>query len=84
MPQAILGNHHTENCRVLPNRSELLYRLRSGGVAAEIGAAFGDFTPEIMEKNKPKQLHLIDAWDSERYREGLAKIKANFQSEISS
>ncbi|MEX2739903.1 class I SAM-dependent methyltransferase [Rhizobium mongolense] len=82
MPVARLSVFHTENCRVLPNRGELLYRLKNGGVAAEIGAAFGDFTGEIFQRNKPKQLHLIDSWDSDRYKAGLEGIKEKFKAQL--
>ncbi|MDE4552686.1 class I SAM-dependent methyltransferase [Sinorhizobium meliloti] len=82
MPAARLGMQHTENCRVLPNRGELLYRLPNGGVVAEIGAAFGDFTGQIFDRNKPKQLHLVDAWDSDRYRAGMEGIKTKFKDKI--
>ncbi|TKT80436.1 class I SAM-dependent methyltransferase [Aquamicrobium sp. LC103] len=83
MPRTHLSLFHTENCRVLPNRSELLYRLPHNGVAAEIGAAFGDYTAEILEKNRPSQLFLIDAWESDRYKQGLEKIKDTFREVIS-
>jgi len=82
MPAARLGLMHTENCRVLPNRGELLYRIANGGVAAEIGAAFGDFTAQILERNKPKQLHLVDSWESDRYRAGMEGIQTKFAKEI--
>lgn len=82
MPVARLGVQHTENCRVLPNRGELLYRLKNGGVVAEIGAAFGDFTSEILQRNKPRQLHLIDSWESDRYKAGLEGIKEKFESQL--
>ena len=82
MPSTTLRFFHTENCRVLPDRSELLYRLPQRGVAAEIGAAFGDYTAEIMEKNRPRELHLIDAWASDRYKSGLEGIRDKFSAEI--
>ncbi|ARP97343.1 methyltransferase [Bordetella genomosp. 13] len=77
-----LGIQHTENCRVLPDRELLLSRIPSGGVCAEIGAAFGDYTDSILSLNKPKQLHLVDAWDSDRYRQGLQQIRHKFAKEI--
>jgi len=84
MTNTHLSLHHTENCRVLPNRNELLYRIASNGTAAEIGAAFGNFSGEILSRNRPKELHLIDAWAGERYEAGLAKIKECFPKEIAS
>lgn len=81
-PQTELGLFHTENCRVLPNRLELLHRLPNRGVAAEIGAAFGEYTAQILERNRPKELHLIDAWDTDRYKVGMERIKNRFAPEI--
>ena len=79
MPHTQLSLHHTENARLLPDRGELLYRLPHGGVGAEIGAAFGDFTGEILEKNVPRELYLIDAWDTPRYQDGLMQIRTKFR-----
>ena len=82
MPMADLDGAHTENCRVLPDRRHLLRRLPQGGIAAEIGAAFGDFSKEIFALNQPAQLHLIDAWVTERYRKGLDQIKDDLADKI--
>ena len=82
VPQFDLDNCHTENCRVLADRQELLKRLPRHGVAAEIGAAFGDFTAEILKLAAPSKLHLIDAWDTERYRQGMETIKEKLPAEI--
>jgi SAM-dependent methyltransferase len=81
-PRTMLSLHHTENCRVLPNRSELLHRLPHGGVAAEIGVAFGDYTAEILAYNRPATLHLIDAWDLSRYNEGYERVTSRFADAI--
>jgi hypothetical protein len=82
-PQVTLDEIHTRNCRVVPTRELMLERLPRGGVVAEVGVALGDFTREIMARSAPKKLHLIDLWSSERYRAGLAKIKADFAAQIS-
>lgn len=82
MPRTVLDVRHTENCRVLPTREELLYRIASGGIAAEVGVAFGDFTASILENNRPEQLHLIDAWEGERFGSGLDKIKSKFAKQL--
>lgn len=81
-PSTTLQVFHTENCRVLPHRGELLYRLPQRGVAAEVGAAFGAYTAEIMAKNKPQELYLIDSWESERYKSGLDRIQDKFKAQI--
>lgn len=83
-PRTNLSLHHTENCRLLPNRTELLHRLPHGGVVAEIGVAFGDYSREIMDFNRPAQLHLIDPWDLNRYNEGHERVKSMFGQEIAS
>lgn len=82
-PRTVLDHVHTRNCRVLPTRMHLLGCLPRGGVAAEIGVAFGDFTKEILARNKPEKLHLVDAWDTDRFRRGLAQIREQFSSQIS-
>jgi predicted O-methyltransferase YrrM len=81
-PSVRLDEVHTQNCRVLPTRMHLLGRLPRGGVVAEIGVAFGHFTTQILERNKPKKLHLVDAWASKRYQQGLAQIRERFSQEI--
>lgn len=82
MPMTALDAVHTENCRVLPDRRDLLRHLPKGGIAAEIGAAFGDFSKEIFALNQPAQLHLIDAWETQRYRKGLDQIKDDLADKI--
>jgi hypothetical protein len=81
-PVTRLLDLHTHDCRVLPDREALLERLPRGGVAAEIGVAFGDFTREILRRNKPARLHLIDTWDSPRYAEGLRKVETEFADRL--
>ncbi|MGG6897556.1 class I SAM-dependent methyltransferase [Rhizobium sp. BR 315] len=82
MPHTQLSLQHTENARLLPDRGELLCRLPQGGVGAEIGAAFGDFTGEILEKNAPRELYLIDAWDTPRYQDGLQQIRMKYRGAL--
>jgi hypothetical protein len=81
-PQTRLSLIHTKNCKVLPDRGELLHELPRRGVAAEIGVAFGDFTEQILERNNPAKLYLIDSWESRRYQEGLARIEQKFATAI--
>lgn len=83
-PSVRLNERHTQNCRVLPTRMHLLERLPHGGVVAEIGVAFGDFTMQILKRSKPEKLHLVDAWASDRYQHGLAQIRERFSEEIAS
>ncbi|SCW66727.1 Methyltransferase domain-containing protein [Rhizobium mongolense subsp. loessense] len=81
-PLTDLGYFQTNNCRVLPNRLELLHHLPGRGIVAEIGAAFGSYSAEILARNRPRELHLIDAWDTDRYRVGMKEIEKSFASEI--
>ncbi|RDJ13838.1 class I SAM-dependent methyltransferase [Rhizobium grahamii] len=82
MPRTQLSAHHLENARLLPDRGELLYRIPNGGIGLEIGAAFGEYTAEILEKNRPAQLYLIDPWSMDRYSSGLDRIHTQFKREI--
>lgn len=82
MPLVELEVRHTEACQVLPDRFELLRRLPKGGTAAEIGAAFGEFTAAILDLAQPARLHLVDAWETERYQTGLAEIEAKLHAPI--
>ncbi len=81
-PTVQLGPEHTAGCELLPDRAALMARLPQGGIGAEIGVAFGDYTDVILAQNRPRTLHLVDAWDSDRYREGLAAIRARFATSI--
>lgn len=67
---------------MLSNRSELLKALPRGGVVAEIGVADGDYSSKIFSLNEPAYLHLIDAWDTERYSQGLERVQSKFAREI--
>jgi len=77
-----LSSAHTRNCRVLPARAHLLKELPQRGVAAEIGVANGDFSQQILEVNDPAQLHLVDAWETDRYRADLDKVRNRFAAKI--
>ncbi len=74
---------HTENCKLLTNREMLLDLMPKDAVVAEVGAAFGDFSREILQRCSPKQLHLVDSWASKRYQIGLDTIKQNLADDIS-
>lgn len=84
MAQTRLDLRHTEHCRVLPDRAALLDRMPSNARVAEIGVAFGEFTDQIMRRCRPRSLLLVDAWASERYRDGLAAIEDRFADDIAS
>jgi Methyltransferase domain len=82
MPKVYLQDKHVSSCRTVSRREDLLDLLPKGGVAAEIGVAFGDFTAEIVARTRPSKLHLVDLWGSARYEDGLRQIQEKFSSEI--
>jgi len=82
LPVTPLEDRHTAQCRVLPNRISLLMHLPSDGIVAEIGAAFGEFSRNILAFNSPRRLHLIDMWLEERYRQGLQAILNEFSRDL--
>jgi hypothetical protein len=82
MPGVVLEEVHTRNCNVLPTRMHLLDRLPKGGVVAEVGVAFGDFTKQILLRNNPSKLHLVDAWEADGYQDVLEKILERYSKEI--
>lgn len=69
VPFVQLSNEHLKNCRVVANRESLLNLLPKEAIVAEIGVDEGVFSKQIMEICTPSKLHLIDAWDSEKYGE---------------
>lgn len=55
VPQELLSD-----CRVCATRIDLVATLPSGGRVAEVGTLVGDFAREILHRNAPAELHLID------------------------
>jgi SAM-dependent methyltransferase len=49
------------------SRTFVLRRLPKGSVCAEIGVFQGEFSQQILDKTRPRKLHLIDPW---RYQPG--------------
>jgi len=58
-----LDDRHVRNCRVLANRDAILERMPQGGIVAEIGVGFGDFSARILAVTRPREFHAIDAFD---------------------
>jgi hypothetical protein len=81
-PRVDLLPEHTCNCRALPDRNALLDTLPKGSVGVEIGVAEGEFSAEILRRATPSRLHLVDAWEGERYGPGLNKVSARFSEQI--
>jgi hypothetical protein len=85
MPKVKLNKIHIQNCNLLLDRDELLESLPKGSIVAEIGVNKGEFSQKILDLCEPRKLHLIDAWHSERYHEGLAVlVEKKFTQQISS
>jgi len=84
IPRTQLEPSHVSGCSVLPSKVHLLHALPKGGVVAEIGVAEGALSTQILDICSPSRLHLIDAWEGERYADGLAVVTAKFAGEISS
>jgi predicted O-methyltransferase YrrM len=55
-----LAEQHLKHCVVVPHRLALLQRLPIGGVVAEVGTLHGEFSREILQTVRPRELHLID------------------------
>ena len=82
---AKLTSRHIKNLRVVTTRFKLLPLLPSNGVTAEAGVDEGNFSESILTLNKPKRLHLIDSWGSERFGENkFNKVQSRFMAQIES
>lgn len=51
-----------QNCRLLPDRSIALSLLPKGGIAAEVGVAYGDFSRKIIDNLNPDKFYAIDCF----------------------
>jgi hypothetical protein len=83
IPNIPLLASHIDSCKMLPNRTELLKLLPQNGTVVEMGVANGDFSADILTYNRPKCLHLVDIWGSERYSSTLQnKVKNRFANQL--
>lgn len=83
IPHPDLEERHVANARLLSTRTQLLALLPRDAVAAEIGVSRGKFTAEIMAANRPRKLHLVDVWASERYTDELRqRVERTYAAEI--
>lgn len=84
LPLFELGPDHIADTKLLANRQALLETLPKGARIVEAGVAAGGFSQDILDIARPAELHLIDAWHSERYNDDLMNgVKARFESAIS-
>jgi predicted O-methyltransferase YrrM len=77
-PAPMLKQQHIEGCLLLASREAILKKMRTGGVAAEVGVQTGEFSRSILDICSPSKMHLIDI-DLTTYA-----IRKGFSAEISS
>lgn len=78
-----LGKKHTKHLRILVRRSKLLREMLKEGIVAEIGVDEGDFSDRIIKISRPRKLHLIDSWGSNRYNHTKeSSVRTRFNQEI--
>src|SRR5437868_4059316 len=82
MPHVRLEEKHTAGSAVLPSRQVMLSKIPAGGVVCEVGVSRGEFSADIMSLNRPRKLHLVDVWESERYAPHLEEVLQRFKVEI--
>jgi len=84
MPQSSLEKRHVENAKIYPSRGDMLELLPKSSVCAELGVNEGGFSRQILDSVLPKKLHLIDSWDSERYKNAYNTVLNAFDKELQS
>jgi SAM-dependent methyltransferase len=83
--QVELSDTHLEKLRVISCREKMLEELPKNAVVAEIGVAEGEFSREIVDRCQPKELVLIDVWESVNPQHGskaMLKVKDRLAAEI--
>lgn len=84
-PRLNFGPQHLVHLVSLTDRTELLRRMPTQAVVAEIGVNEGDFSQKILTLCQPSKLVLIDVWASRRYHGGLfEKVKNRFAAQLQS
>lgn len=85
IPKVKIKQENMAQCQALLDRVKLLEKMPKNAVVAEIGVNQGDFSQQILSICQPRKLHLIDAWHTERYHDGLSlSVTKKFLKEISS
>lgn len=84
LPRILLEQKHIDKLQVLTDRAALLKCMPVEGVCAEIGVNRGEFSKQILSITRPSEMHLVDAWSSHRYHDGLRiEVEEVFKEEIS-
>jgi predicted O-methyltransferase YrrM len=85
IPKVQINEDNIKHTKLLLNREKLLENLPKQAIVAELGVDRGDFSEIILNKSKPKKLHLIDIWSSEIYNDEKKKfVEQKFNSQIQS
>ena len=85
MPVVPLAKKHLQHTLLLDDRTSFLELMPKNAVVAEVGVDKGGFSEQILQITNPQKLHLIDAWDTERYHDGLALgVQVKFRELIAS
>ena len=72
-PAPRLDRRHVRNCRVVPDRLDLLETvLPKHGIVAELGTDHGDFAEMILTLSTPRELHIVDITLAKFRRERFA------------
>ena len=57
---APLSRKHLVNCKILPDRLDIIDEIAKGGIAVEVGTQTGFLAKEILKRMQPEKLHIID------------------------
>jgi hypothetical protein len=77
MASPVLPQELLQNARVLANREEALQFVPKGGIVAEIGVAYGDFSEKIINVTMPSKFFAIDTFSINKNNEpwGCTRLK---------
>jgi hypothetical protein len=80
IPQTKFREENVSGCELVLDREQLLRRLPSGGLVAELGVDSGDFSEQILKVTSPRTLVLVDIWGTDRYgTDKFEAVQARFQ-----
>ena len=66
VPKVKLKQENMTNCQLILDREKLLECMPKNAVVAEIEVNQGEISQQIIGICRPKKLHLIDSWHTER------------------
>ena len=77
LPNCRFNQENINGCKTVLNRLELIKLMPKNGIVAELGVDKGNFSEIILKNNKPRELHLIDIWDSYNYSKEKYNLVTN-------